>query len=99
MNSTSSLSLRHNHLSAPPPLKLFPHADASHATQRLLAKSAENKTKNDAERFNYDKQYAANLAILNIVPDDQKTREKLSISRPKECDLPFFKDSPTCLKF
>lgn len=32
--------------------------------QRLLAKSADNKAKNDAERYNYDKQYATNLAII-----------------------------------
>ena len=71
-------------------------------TQRLLAKSADNKAKNDAERFNYDKQYAANLAIIKgtgYVPDDQATRDKLGITRPAECDLPFFKDSPLCAKF
>ena len=31
-----------------------------------MAKSADNKAKNDAERFNYDKQYAANLAIIKV---------------------------------
>jgi hypothetical protein len=31
--------------------------------QRLLAKSADNKDKNDKERFNYDKQYASYMAI------------------------------------
>ena len=74
----------------------------THNEQRLLAKSAENKAKNDAERFNYDKQYAANLAIIKAsgyVPDDQASRDKLGITRPAECDLPFFKDSPLCAKF
>ena len=74
----------------------------SELVKRLLAKSAENKEKNDAERYNYDKQYAANLAIIKgsgYVPDDQASRDKLGITRPPECDLPYFKASPLCAKF
>ena len=26
-------------------------------------------------------------------------RDKMGITRPAECDLPFFKDTPTCGKF
>jgi hypothetical protein len=36
----------------------------SDLVKRLRAKSEENKEKNDKERFNYDKQYSANLAII-----------------------------------
>ena len=73
----------------------------SDLVKRLKAKSEENKAKNDAERFNYDRQYSANMAIIKSswTPDDEKDREKLGITRPAECDLPFFKDSPTCKKF
>jgi hypothetical protein len=74
----------------------------SELVARLLAKSAENKAKNDAERKNYDRQYASSIAIIKgtgYVPDDEKSRERLGITRPPECDLPFFKDSPTCAKF
>jgi hypothetical protein len=74
----------------------------SELVSRLLAKSAENKAKNDAERKNYDRQYASSIAIIKgtgYVPDDEKSRERLGITRPPECDLPFFKDSPTCAKF
>ena len=74
----------------------------SDLVKRLRAKSEENKEKNDKERFNYDKQYSANLAIIKgtgYVPDNEKDRERLGITRPAECDLPFFKDSPTCKKF
>ena len=73
----------------------------SDLVKRLKAKSEENKAKNDAERFNYDRQYSANMAIIKSswTPDDEKDRERLGITRPAECDLPFFKDSPTCKKF
>ena len=74
----------------------------SDLVKRLRAKSEENKEKNDKERFNYDKQYSANMAIIKgtgYVPDNEKDRERLGITRPAECDLPFFKDSPTCKKF
>ena len=74
----------------------------SDLVKRLRAKSEENKEKNDKERFNYDKQYSANMAIIKgtgYVPDNEKDRERLGITRPAECDLPFFKGSPTCKKF
>ena len=78
-------------------------AEQSELVKRLLAKSAENKDRNDAERkAGIDKTYDSYLAIAKgtgYVPDDQKTRDRLGITRPPECDLPFFKDSPTCGKF
>lgn len=78
-------------------------AEQSELVKRLLAKSAENKDRNDAERkAGIDKTYDSYLAIAKgtgYVPDDQKTRDRLGITRPPECDLPFFKDSPTCAKF
>ena len=76
--------------------------EQSELVKKLLARSAENKAKNDAERFDYDSQYASSLAIIKgtgYVPDDKTSREKLGITRPPECDLPFFKDSSTCAKF
>jgi len=78
-------------------------ADQSELVKRLLAKSAENKAANDAERkAGIDKTYDSYLAIAKgtgFVPEDQKTRERLNITRPPECDLPFFRTSPTCAKF
>ena len=77
--------------------------EQSELVKRLLAKSAENKDRNDAERkAGIDKTYDSYLAIAKgtgYVPDDQKTRDRLGITRPPECDLPFFKDSPPCAKF
>ena len=77
--------------------------EQSELVKRLLAKSAENKDRNDAERkAGIDKTYDSYLAIAKgtgYVPDDQKTRDRLGITRPPECDLPFFKDSLTCAKF
>ncbi len=78
-------------------------AEQSELVKRLLAKSAENKSTNDAERkAGIDKTYDSYLAIAKgtgFVPEDAKMRKKLGITRPPECDLPFFKDSPTCAKF
>mmetsp|Transcript_10152 Transcript_10152/g.24989 ORF Transcript_10152/g.24989 Transcript_10152/m.24989 type:complete len:173 (-) Transcript_10152:30-548(-) len=79
-----------------------PDDSQSDLVKRLRAKSAENKVKNDADRFNYDTQYAANLAIIKgtgYVPEDQATRDRIGVSRPGECNLPIFKDSPTCKAF
>eukprot|EP00227_Mantoniella_beaufortii_P016315 CAMPEP_0197598188 /NCGR_PEP_ID=MMETSP1326-20131121/28824_1 /TAXON_ID=1155430 /ORGANISM="Genus nov. species nov., Strain RCC2288" /LENGTH=184 /DNA_ID=CAMNT_0043164961 /DNA_START=32 /DNA_END=589 /DNA_ORIENTATION=+ len=77
-------------------------APKSDLVKRLLAKSAENKEVNDKDRMNYDTQYAANIAILKgtgYVPKDAATRERLGVTRPAECGLPYFNASPTCLKF
>ena len=75
----------------------------SDLVKRLLAKSAENKSVNDsARKAGIDKSYESYLAIAKgtgFVPEDQATRDKMGITRPPECDLPFFKTSPTCKKF
>lgn len=39
------------------------------------------------------------MGIKGYVPEGQAARDKMGISRPPECDLPFFKDSPTCAKW
>mmetsp|Transcript_10272 Transcript_10272/g.19429 ORF Transcript_10272/g.19429 Transcript_10272/m.19429 type:complete len:154 (-) Transcript_10272:355-816(-) len=70
--------------------------------QDLLKKSAENKAKNDAERFNYDKQYESYIAIVKgsgYVPKTKKEAKQLGIERPKECEFPVFKESSLCKKF
>mmetsp|Transcript_4060 Transcript_4060/g.5371 ORF Transcript_4060/g.5371 Transcript_4060/m.5371 type:complete len:153 (-) Transcript_4060:118-576(-) len=70
--------------------------------QDLLKKSKENKAKNDAERFNYDKQYDSYMSIVKaqgFIPDNKATQEKYGISKPPECNLPVFNRSNLCLDF
>ncbi|KAK3238912.1 hypothetical protein CYMTET_51115 [Cymbomonas tetramitiformis] len=70
--------------------------------QELLRKSAENKEKNDAERKNYDRQYASYMSIVKgsgYIPETKEKRAKLGVERPAECNLPIFNTTPLCLDF
>mmetsp|Transcript_6299 Transcript_6299/g.12800 ORF Transcript_6299/g.12800 Transcript_6299/m.12800 type:complete len:160 (-) Transcript_6299:122-601(-) len=82
------------------PMSANAEDDADNALiQSLLKKSQDNKAKNDAERFNYDKQYESYLSIIKsggYVPKTKAEMEKLQITKPAECGLPVFDKSKLC---
>jgi len=79
----------------------IPPLSSSHSLDPTTSTPSSTSLRN-RERKNYDKQYAGNMAILKgsgYVPKDESTREKMGITRPAECDLPFFRESETCKLF
>ena len=78
-------------------------SEPSPLVARLLARSAENKAVNDAERKDYSKQYSSYFGVLkatsSYVPSSDAERAQLGYSRPAECNIPFFQASDLCLAF
>merc|ERR1719453_65149 len=80
-------------------------AEESALTSKLLARSAENKARNDAERYEktqrtYDSYFAVERATSAAPPKDVSARDSMGFKRPWECDLGgVFSKSELCRTF